>query len=174
MIFWLFLSILTLAVIIALASGATEPYTGGLLMAFMYALLTTMVGGAVLGAAWAGLWCLIPAPDVQTGHETHSLRALATSSTINSKFGGSFMLSYGYVKGERVLNYVAEDGSAVTVRQAFADHAVIYEDGGRSVEVTHTAKANGWLAPWTEARPDSYVFHVPAGSIQSDYTIQNQ
>jgi len=143
----------------------------GLGIGLLYGILTAICG-AVIGfllMLFASIWMLGPYHNV--GKEDHSLTALQTSSSVE---GRTFFLGSGYINGKRTLNYITNDGGAYRVQSADAVDSVIYQDSETPiVTVYEWDLENPWFAPFVLGHKHTYDFHIPEGSILSDYTIDN-
>lgn len=169
MIFWILLGIAIVAVIASFAYGVQEDLGigFGFLNAFLATLIAALVGGLLmlLLSIWFG-----PSYQFQ-GEKEHGLVALQTSSSIE---GRSYFLGSGYINGKRTLNYITDDGGAFRVESADADDSVIYQDSDSPTVTVHEWDlVNPWFAPWSFGHRHTYTFHVPEGSILSDYTVNN-
>lgn len=167
MIFWILLVIAIVAVIASFVYGLLEDGIGiAFLVAFMAALISALIGGLL--ALLLSIWVT---PNYQfQGEKEHDLVALQTSSSIE----GRFFLGSGYINGKRTLNYITDDSGAFRVESADADDSVIYQDSNEPTVTVHEWDlVNPWLAPWSFSHKHTYTFHVPEGSILSDYTVNN-
>jgi len=169
MIFWILLALVIIATVWAFIWGLND-WAGGIGMGFLCAF-----GAAVLGAVIGGLLMLLLAiwfgPTAQfKGDSEHHLVALQTSSSVE----GRFFLGSGYINGERTLNYITDDDGAFRIQSADADASIVYQDSENpTVTVFEFSFENPWFAPWSFGTTYTYEFHVPEGSILSDYTIDN-
>lgn len=173
MLFWILISILALAVLIAFLAGITDSYApveSAFMGSFATAFIGTLIGGAIMIVV--GIACAPVAPTA-TGTDTHALRAVGTESGVNGKLSGSLYLTTGYINTTRVLNYTWQDTDGdVHVDSANGDASVVREDGATNVEVHHW-RMDGpwWFVPWDFGHRDTYTFHVPAGSVQGGYEV---
>lgn len=130
------------------------------------------IAAAIIAAVVLGILSLLSLllPGRELTSETHELRALSSSSTAQ----GSFFLGTGYVDGERTLNYIAQEEGWARLGEASADSARVFEDSSTPTVTEYTyLSSNGWAVPWTFAVGRAWDFHVPAGSILENYTINN-
>jgi hypothetical protein len=113
------------------------------------------------------------ATPAHVSNETEAdLRAVALDSGLE----GRFFLATGYVEGKRVVNYIAEhDGGYITVEQVDAVNTYVYEDENVNPRVVtkQWQASEWWLAPFGIDRGNTYVFHIPEGSVLENYTIDN-
>jgi len=164
-IFWILLGAAVVAVIWTFIWNLLED---GIALAFLGALLAAMLSGLVGGGLFALSVALIPGEKVTS--ETHDLRAISTSSTIQ----GRFFLGSGYVDGKRTLNYIAQEDGYSRLGQATASAAYIWEDTDKPTVTEYTWwYSNGWVTPGNLRTGYSWDFHIPAGSILEDYGITN-
>jgi uncharacterized membrane protein len=135
-------------------------------------------GGGMFGTLMAfvivPLFFLLIVTSTTTGvHQTrYELEALGNQSETS----GTFFLGSGVIDEEQVFQYLrkAEDGG-VTLHTIDADRVVVYED---SVSGAHMLKNDPYFydplwIPWEiSSRQSSTIsFHVPDGSINSEYRI---
>jgi hypothetical protein len=168
MIFWILLGLSAAAVIITFIWWLREEGIGvAFLTAFLAALISSVVSVVLMLvlSIWFG-------PSYQfKGSNDHELVALQTDSSLQ---GRSYFLSGGYINDVRVLNYITEDGGAYQLGEAVAANSLIYQDStDATVTINEWDMENPWFAPWSFGHTRSYEFHVPAGSILSDYTVTN-
>jgi len=165
MIFW---------ILLALVIGVT--LFVGIAVYREYDSIGAAIGGGIFAAAMAGivafivilLFMIIPS----TSHEkyTYHLRALATSQSVQ----GEFFLGSGSVNGERTLNYIKRVKGWSEVDSAVAKASRVFEDStSPTVTEYFYYYDNGWVLPWKILTGYSWDFHVPAGSILEDTTIDN-
>jgi hypothetical protein len=166
-IFWISLAIaIVLMVVVKLADESifTAFWVGVITSGFIF-LIAACITGAALGVE-----------RTETKYVT-PLKALATSS----KISGSFFLGSGYVEGKRTLNYITADGDRNYIRQQDASASVVIEDittGQPHMLALEQCYDSGWIMPWKMCKDINegvaYEFHVPAGSVLSDYTVDNK
>lgn len=167
MIFWILLALAIIGVIITFVYNAYE----GVGFAFLTAFLAAVVGG-VAGLIIIAVLSIWFGPSWQPkGSNDHELVALQTDSSLQ---GRSYFLSGGYINDVRVLNYITEDDGAYQLAEADASASLIYQDStDATVTINEWDMENPWFAPWSFGHTHTYVFHVPAESILSDYTVTN-
>lgn len=108
---------------------------------------------------------------------TDGLKALTNTETTSGQYHGTLFVSYGTYKSERVINFVEDIGNNnYVLRQVPASHVIIHEG---PKDVTPTVKTTqgyqdypDWLYD-AKAGPKHYLFTVPAGTIGSDYGVDN-
>lgn len=107
------------------------------------------------------------------------LKALAASQSVE----GHFFLGSGSVNGKRTINYITADGNRNYLQEADASRSTVIEDtpvaAGPHLTAFNQCMNNPWIAPWQMCRPlnadeRSMEFHIPAGSVLSDYTVDNK
>lgn len=133
--------------------------------------------GATLGLALTLVASMIavpfmPKPDHRyaVGAECTPIKSLASSSSVH----GDFFLGTGVVDGKRVINYVTQEpGGGMTLRQVDAATSYIYEDGRECMSIDHHWDEWPAFVPWRNNEFDMHVFHVPRGSVASDFVITN-
>jgi hypothetical protein len=162
MIFIIF-CLIVLGVIVAVTSEE------GLGLGLLSGLLAAFIGGIVMLIPMF-LWL----HQVPNGQETHSLQALKS----NTQVEGQFYLTGGYVDSDRVLNYIVQKhdqtGTYSELETAKAEDSRVYQDSQvATITIHHTKDVNGWVIPFSIPDGDKYDFHVPEGSIQSDYKVGN-
>jgi hypothetical protein len=166
MIFWI--SVLV-AVVVALLFIYTDEagVIGSVFCGAIAGTLLLMIAGAIVVGITATL-----KPTIAS---TAPLKALATSKSVS----GTFFLGSGSINGKRTINYITADGNRNYVREADASTAVVIEDSPTSPSIVELKECadNPWVMPWTFCRGIEGVkteFHVPAGSVLSDYTVDNK
>jgi hypothetical protein len=106
--------------------------------------------------------------------EQFDLAALSTEATVE---GRRYFLSGGYIEGSRQISFVLDHGDYLTVGSNPAGASEIWEDEEENpYVVVYDYYVNvWWLAPtgWWEwdLWHDGHEFHVPAGSVISDYSV---
>lgn len=173
MIFWILLGIVGAVTLFTLFShwfGPSGDFVGAIGYSILAAIIATVAAVIILFFGFA-TWMLAD-PTVKSTHE-YSLSALSTNSEIA---GRSYFLSGGYVGEKRTLNYIREEGDGgFVLKSVDADYAVVYQDSDTpTVTISYFEQANPWLAPWSFDRGWTAEFHVPEGSILSDYTVTNE
>lgn len=140
---------------------------------FVTAFLTLLTG-ALVGAGILALLSLIPTtPHIES--QRYELRAIASGG---ESVSGEFFLGSGYINGERVVNYIKqvtdEDGTYSVIDSATGYAARIFEDSSEPYMLDYDwFYSNGWVIPFNVKTGDSWDFHVPAGSVLENYTIDN-
>ena len=168
MIFWILLGLAVVAVVsVYIYAGINEGFGWAFAPAAATAAIAAFVGGLLmlLLSIWFG-------PSSQyRGEADHKLAALQTADTVN----GRFFLGSGYVNGNRTLNYITDDDGAFRIESAAARNSVVYQDADSPTVTVHEwYLENPWFAPWSFSHWHTFTFHVPEGSILSDYTITNE
>jgi hypothetical protein len=104
------------------------------------------------------------------------LKALATGSKVT----GRFYLGSGSIEGKRTVNYITADGDRNYIRQQDASASVVIEDittGQPHMIALQKCYESPWIMPWKMCKDINegiaFEFHVPAGSVLSDYTVDN-
>lgn len=166
MIFWILLAVILAGAVWALIAHVRDSMPGlGVFLFFVVVVLGSIAAAMVLSI------CALGFPQAETSRS--ELRAIAVSSSVE----GRFFLGSGYVDGKRVLNYITARDGFSEVEQVRADHARIYEDADSRpylATVDHVADV-WWFAPFrVESGFPRSDFHVPAGSILENFTIDNQ
>lgn len=109
-----------------------------------------------------------------TEEKSTDLIALETRSSINGEFVGSIFLSAGYVSENSTFNFLySTDDGGVKVGQVFAHDATVYEDeqdDPHYVKFTWKKWDYFW-APFSVNQAHTYAFHVPEGSVVSNYEV---
>jgi hypothetical protein len=164
MLFWILLTITVLIVVGTVLADDWTPFASG----FLALVVCSVVGFLALMVCWG----TIGANHDLVRTTTYQLRALGTSTGIE---GRSYFLGGGYIKDKRVLNYITDESGAIRVQQSDAGASTIYENStAPTVIVRHYDHNNGWLVPWPGGSDDTYEFRIPAGSVMSDYTVNNK
>lgn len=165
MIFWILLALAVAAVIATYIYWVPEEGWG---FAFLPAALAVIIAGP-LAFGLMMLAFLIPGDKVTD--ETHDLRAISSSSSVQ----GRFFLGSGYVDGKRTLNYIAQEDGYSRLGQGIASASRVYEDTDKPTvtEYTHWY-SNGWVVPFDVKTGSAWDFHIPADSILEDFTITNE
>ena len=168
MLFWILIG-LTIAVVLVtgafgvLKNGAVEGVFNGFLNGMIGTVLT-LVAVFAFSVSGAQSWN-------ETSFTEQKLAALQTSASIE----GQFFLGSGSVGDKRVLNYISNDDGAFRVGSVDASRAVIYEDSNSAtMKVVRYEGRNDFLAPFPLSRKTETEFHVPQGSIMSDFSINNK
>jgi hypothetical protein len=171
MLLWILLAVIVLAIIGAvwftvwdggnLGTTFMAAFIGTLFIAFIYALPASFIP---------------PSSTPEISSTTHELRSLGTGSSV----GGRFYLGGGNISGTRVINYVQvhadKTGEWTSVESVDADGARIYEDEDRTphVIVRTVDDTNYLLVPFFMSSHEEYEFHVPAGSVAGDYSVDSE
>lgn len=126
-------------------------------------------------AAVAFALALMIGAGVTTGpqvYTTYELRALQTTKDLE----GRFFLGTGTIKEERMVAYLRYVDGYTELRSAPADRSRIFEDGGDKpyVQKWGTVIDNPVLLPFKSAWRfgELWDFHVPAGSVIENYTVE--
>lgn len=139
-------------------------------------LYSWFLSGVLMWCLTAVLGVVLWVVTVTAGTTHHSyevkLRSLGADSSIE---GRSYFLGGGYVGEKRVLNYIGENGDgSVQLFQADASDSRIFEDSDQaSLTVKYSHTEMDWLVPFKSDWDFKYEFHIPEGSVLSDYTIDN-
>lgn len=165
MIFWILLGAAVAVVALVFVRVVRDDGWGfAALVSIVAAMLSALVGGGLLA-----LSLLIPGTVVR--EQTHPLRAIGDSSSIE----GRFYLGSGYIGGSRQLNYIKQGDGYSMVASAPGESSRVFEgSSGPSVIEYEHVYSNAWVIPWEFRIGWTYDFHVPAGSILEDYSITNQ
>jgi hypothetical protein len=135
----------------------------------------TIFGAALAAAVVFGIVSFNSKADRVVTSETNvTLKSLGTSSAVK---GRAYFLGGGYINEKRVLNYITtDDQNVIRVTQAEADKSTILEDGPSKpyVKVTDYDLVNYWVMTWPSRDDSAYEFHIPAGSVLNDYTVDNK
>lgn len=131
---------------------------------------------ALTGLAWIlmlGLLVLVSAsmPENHTESKTVTLKALGSDSSVS---GMSYFLGGGYVEGNRVLSYIREnDNGSFTADQVKAKHAQVWEDSETDPTMTTYTHSSDrwWLIPVKIKVSSSWEFHIPEGSVNSEFSV---
>jgi hypothetical protein len=169
MIFWILLGLTIAAAITVFILRRLDGWDDLGDSIFLTAL--TALGGALIGLILMLVLSIWFGPVFQfKGEADHQLVALKTSNSVE----GRFFLGSGYVNGQRTLNYITDDDGAFRIESADAAQSVVYQDSDEPTVTVHEWNLeNPWFAPWSFGHWHTYTFHVPEGSILSDYTIDN-
>lgn len=102
----------------------------------------------------------------------HPLKAIGTTDTVR----GQLYLGGGYIEGQKTLSYIEEqsgkDGTWSVVDSAYASDSRIFEGEDDPYVLVRTVdSSNYFISPWQVHTTDEYDFHVPAGSVQSNYEV---
>lgn len=174
MVFWILLGLTIIGMVAMFMRGYDADGVGwGLFLAFIVAMGAGLIVG-ILGAIASFAWSH---PEVQKIEHYH-LHALDSGGTqIEGRFNGGIFLSYGYINGERQLNYVIErkDGGFELGKAPGDDNSVIYyKTGDPKVTITTYHYVNAWLFPWDIAADSSvYEFDVPKGAVSNTISVDN-
>ena len=152
--------------------GWGEPTLGGVVLNAVSNLL-------IAAAAW-GLACLITSMawsgvtnPASVDTQTYKLAAL---SNVQSTEGRFFFLGTGYINGEQEFAFVENHGSYSTLETADGgQYNRVFQDEQKHPHVdVHTYHQSAWfLFPawdwymWNT----TYDFHVPSGSVASNYDV---
>ncbi len=142
----------------------------GIFVFFAINLIGFMIAGAIGSATLFN-----GEHDTRTAiTNTETLQALAVDSSVS----GHFFLGSGTVDGKRVLNYITvksdDTGTYSEVKQIKATDVRIYQDSDEPrLDTRNTYFSNPAVWPGEYPAGTDYFFHVPAGSILEDYTIDN-
>lgn len=103
------------------------------------------------------------------------LIALRTGSAVNGQFSGNIFLSAGYISEDPTFNFLYETSdNGVKVGQVHADNSVVYEDEQDAPYYTtfEWVKYDPFWAPFEVNQAETYAFHVPEGSVVSNYEVK--
>lgn len=160
MIFWI---LVMLGVILPIVFGLLDGY----------APISIMVLGWIMSACGIilVLILLVPLTGFKQETQTVDLRAVGTSSAIE---GRSYFLTGGYVKEQRVLNFIYQEDGYSVMSQAKASKSRIFEgDDKPHVDIEYTVHENWWITPFKFYLDTKYDFHIPAGSVVEEYSVTN-
>lgn len=107
--------------------------------------------------------------------ESTDLIALKTDSATNGQFAGGIFLSAGYISEDPTFNFLYEtDDKGVKVGQVYAYNATVYEDEQDNPHYTEFTwvKYDEFWAPFAANQDTTYAFHVPEGSVVSNYEVK--
>lgn len=148
------------------------------LLKLWYSFLFTLAAAAIAGVVTVILIGISYSTSdnsewVLKSEEETSLVALKTADNTSGEFHGGLFASYGYIEGQRVINYISKDeGGGIRTDYATADSSIIYEtdDSPRMVaQVFH--RGNYWVLPWNVMNGYTNLFYVPPGSVVEGYEI---
>lgn len=106
---------------------------------------------------------------------TTDLIALRTGSAVNGQLAGSIFLSAGYISEDPTFNFLYETSdNGVKVGQVYAYNSVVYEDEPEAPHYTtfEWVKYDPFWAPFSVNQDTTYAFHVPEGSVVSNYEVK--
>lgn len=174
MLFWI-LTAIAIAIPVAITIyqwvnwGGEEAFFSG----FISLIVTFVVWG--LGVALGlGFWATNTGTIEKVGTETRKLSALSTDTAIE---GHRYFLGRGWLNENQVITYVykQEDG-AFRLTRADASGSYIYEDEEDAPYVViddYEYFTNPWISPINMglSAKDVYMFHIPEGSVLSEYEV---
>lgn len=157
--------IVTVAIVVLIERGQwySDPTAAGCVALVASSLISTAV-----------MLLLIFTMPLEEHVTVESKRDLVSIGSDSNLTGQAYFLGGGYLKEERVLHYAAGDGGEFTLETVRADSSTIRQQAGKPTVTLmyHTAR-NPWLAPFPLNGYRTAEFHVPEGSILSDYSITN-
>ena len=114
--------------------------------------------------------------STETTVEHWDLQALSTETSVEGAAHHGFFVGYSYIDGTRQISYIADHGDYSTLDSVNAEYSRIYEDEEKSPNVDKITYWTdlSWVAPWMDHEEywvDEYYFHIPAGSIKEDISI---
>ena len=132
------------------------------------ALFSALYTGA---AALASMLLILLLTVSGVGTSTVSTRHELVSMQDGQGIHGSFFLGTGSVDGRPQFTYYQGSGNGAVLRSADASDARVIQDGGSYV-ITSCNKIAPILAPFGCLRTiDSLEFHVPEGSVVTNFTL---
>lgn len=179
MIFWIIVGIAAVVAVIVFYINAHSGYVHwyvweGLGWGSLWGAITLGFGTGILMVVTMGLHIWYPTP---TGVQHRSeLSALSVGEDVQGKFSSGFFVGYGYIEGERVIEYmVEEDDGAFRLLRVDADDSRVYQGEADPYMVEREMELrNDWIIPWGMHRDSQYDFHVPEGSVLTDqYVVEN-
>jgi hypothetical protein len=160
LLFWLCIGI----VIAVIYYNTFHAYMASLGEGLMFGFLAALVCSCVVG----GVALAVPKSAEQVDQWTMDLKAVSLSQT-DGQGGRYYVRTLG-----RSVDFITDINGAYNVREANSWDTTIYEDGKKpTVTVKKNDHSNGWILPWPMYTTYHYEFHVPAGSVTGDYTIDN-
>lgn len=138
------------------------------------------VGILLLGAAAVALWGVVLAGIQNLAQHSPTLASQNDKKLVALTVGddlsqGRYFLATGYESGYPTFRYLYEgDDSGVRLGYIYATNGAVYEDEQdepfRTEYLWH--KYDPWISPFASWYGESYAFHVPTGSVTSDYTVE--
>jgi hypothetical protein len=175
MIFWILLALSILVAVVVWRVNYLDGAEIGEATAFSACgLILAATASAIIFFAGFSWWIYFPA-EIKS-ENTYSLQAIDAGDSIH---GRSYFLGGGYIDGNRVVNYIRDNGSGgYLVKSVDGDDAVIYQDtksgsSDATVIIREYDYINPWVLPWPIGDTFTAEFHVPYGSIIEDYQIEN-
>ncbi len=136
----------------------------GIMYTFIVLFFVFIVGGMISGHS----------PDkVTSSTHTYQLEALTTGAP---SLSGHFFLGSGTLGSTPEYQYVVKRDGAYYSEQTPSEGVPTFatKDGSAYVTVTTKTEYANWFFPGYKIpldKPDSYAFHIPAGSIVQNYNI---
>jgi hypothetical protein len=142
------------------------------------AFIATVVAGVLFGLVALFVHISFYRDDASTEQtvENWDLQALSTETSVEGAAHHGFFVGYSYIDGTRQISYIADHGDYSTMDSVNAEYSRIYEDEEKRPNVDKITYWTdlSWVAPWMgheEYWVDEYYFHIPAGSIKEDISI---
>lgn len=176
MLFWILTGIAIAIPIIVFAWTIIDGYYDGVEV-FLNVMLATIISGIVWGLVAAlglGWWATSTGTIEKVGTETRDLAALSTDTALE---GHRYFLGRSWLHEDQVITYVYEqEDGAFRLTRADAADSYIYEDEEDAPYVQiddYEYFTNPWISPLNlgVGATDVYMFHVPEGSVLSDYEV---
>lgn len=161
----------TIGVVLGVGTSFTEygdiTISGRIFSGFMGGLLL-----GCLGVIAGILLSLLPWFAKGTTSTDYSLMQIGDSRSTS----GSFFLGSGIISDSQVFTFYKNENGVITLSQADAGMSQIqYTEGKPTVTVTRQACTSRWaLQAGCSERTNTYVFHIPTGSVQNSYTLPSK
>ncbi len=119
----------------------------------------------------------LPGSTIRWESHDGTLTSLGDSDAKN----GRYYLGYGYSGSYRTINFTVEHTDAdgftwTTIESRYAMYSRVFQDETENPHVTTNTPfyTTWWWRPWESEGYDNYDFHIPAGSVQENFVIDNE
>lgn len=125
-----------------------------------------LAGAILLSFMFNGVFSAIP--EQKSSSKFTQLEVLNDSSTV----GGTFFLGSGVVDENPSFYFYERSGDFYDYRVIEAERARIkITDGEPKLETITYESGNRWISMFPATSKPTYIFHIPEGSIRTDYVL---